>query len=99
MNNKKVFHLLRAAALFTAISLIAVLTFESLHAGHESNCQEENCPVCLVLQIIHNTNKITNTAAQTSLDFSIFNYINLFIFSALLLAPATLVKQKVKLVI
>ena len=99
MNNKKFFRLLHAAALFTALSLFAVLTFEVFHEGYEANCQEENCPVCLVLQIIHNTNKITNTAAQTSVDFSIFDYINLFIFSALLLAPATLVRQKVKLVI
>ena len=97
--NKKFFRLFRLAALLTALSLFAVFTFESLHAGHEEHCHEENCPICLVLQIIHNTNKITNTAALTSIEFSLFNYINLFILSALLLAPATLVKQKVKLVI
>ena len=97
--NKKFFRLFRLAALLTALSLFAVLTFESLHAGHEEHCHEENCPICLVLQIIHNTNKITNTAALTSIEFSLFNYINLFILSALLLAPATLVKQKIKLVI
>ena len=97
--NKKIFHLLRTTALLAALTLFALLAFESFHAGHEEHCHEEDCPVCLVLQIIHNTNKISRTVPQTSIEFSTFNYINLFILSALLLAPATLVKQKVKLVI
>lgn len=97
--NKKIFRLLRAAALLTALSLFALLAFESFHAGHEEHCHEEDCPICLVLQVIRNTNKLTGTTPQTSVEFSAFNYINLFIISALLLAPATLVKQKVKLVI
>lgn len=97
--NKKIFHMLRTTALLTALSLFALLAFESFHAGHEEHCHEEDCPVCLVLQIIHNTNKISRTVPQTSIEFSTFNYINLFIISALLLAPATLVRQKVKLVI
>ena len=99
MTNKKLLGLLRTAALLTVLSLFATLAFEALHAGHEEHCHEEDCSICLVLQVIHNTNKITNTAALTSIEFSLFNYINLFILSALLLAPATLVKQKVKLVI
>ena len=97
--NNKIFQFLRLAALFAAISLLAVITFESLHAGHEEACHEEDCPVCLLLQVIHNTNKIADTPTLESADFSAFSYINLFILSALLLAPATLVKQKVKLVI
>ena len=99
INQKKFFCLLRTAALITALSLFAVLTFEGLHAGHEENCHEENCTICLVLQVIHSTKRISADAPLTSIDFSIFNYINLFILSAFLLAPATLVKQKVKLVI
>jgi len=100
MNNKKIFfRLLRTLALLTALSLFAALTFETLHAGHEEHCHDEDCPICLVLQVIHNTNKISDNASLTSVEFSFFNYINLFILSALLLAPATLVKQKVKLVI
>lgn len=97
--NKKIFHMLRTTALLAALSLFALLAFESFHAGHEEHCHEEDCPVCLVLQIIHNTNKISRTVPQTSIEFSTFNYINLFILSALFFAPATLVKQKVKLVI
>ena len=99
MNNKKFFSLLRSVALLTILSLFSALAFESLHAGHEEHCHEEDCPVCLVLQVIHNTNKLTGTTPLASVEFSAFSYINLFIISALLLVPATLVKQKVKLVI
>ena len=98
-NQKKVSSLLLAAALLTILSLFSVLIFESLHAGHEEHCHEKGCPVCLVLQIIHNTNKIPGLNPLTSIEISVIHYINLFIISALLLAPATLVKQKVKLVI
>ena len=97
--NRKVSHQLRATALLIVLSLFAVLVFESFQAGHEENCHEEDCPICLVLQIIHNTNKIADSTPLTSVEFSAFSYINLFIISALLLAPATLVNQKVKLVI
>ena len=98
-NQKKHFHIFRVAAFLAVLSLFAVLTFEALHAGHEDHCHEENCPICLVLQVIHNTKKISATTPLASIDFSAFNYINLFILSAIFFAPATLVKQKVKLVI
>ena len=98
-NQKKFFRHLQVAALITVLSLFATLTFEAVHAGHEEVCHEENCPVCLVLQIILNNNKISGTTPLTSVEFSAFSYINLFILSVLLLAPATLVRQKVKLVI
>ena len=97
--NNKFSYLLRTAAMLAAFSIFAVLTFEALHAGHEEHCHEGGCPVCLVLQVIHNTNKLTGTTPLASVEFSAFSYINLFIISALLLVPATLVKQKVKLVI
>ena len=91
--------MLRTTALLTALSLFALLAFESFHTGHEESCHEENCQICLVLQVIHNTKKISATAPLDPIDFSAFNYINLFILSAIFFAPATLVKQKVKLVI
>ena len=99
MNNKKHFRLLCAAALLTAISLFAALTFDAFHTGHEAACHEEDCPICLVLQIIHSTEKIGQNAVLTSVEFTNIFFINVIILSALLLAPATLVKQKVKLVI
>ena len=98
-NQKKHFRFFRLTALLAALSLFAVLTFEVLHAGHEESCHEENCPICLVLQVIHNTKKISDPAPLAAIDFSTFNNITLFILSALFFAPATLVKQKVKLVI
>ncbi len=99
MTNKKHFRLLSSVALIAALSLFAVLAFESLHAGHEEHCHEEDCPICLVLQIIHSTNKIGKSSGLVTSEFISFSYINILILSALLLAPATLVKQKVKLVI
>ena len=99
MNNKNLFRLFRAVALITALSLFAVITFETLHAGHEEICHEEDCAICLVLQIIHSTNKIGNKAAAKASEFINFYYISILILSALLPVPATLVKQKVKLVI
>lgn len=99
MNNQKLFRLLRVAALLTTLSLFAVLTFEAFHTGHEAACHEEDCPVCLVLQIIHNTEKIGQNTVSASVEFTSIFYINIILLSALLLAPATLVKQKVKLVI
>ena len=98
-NQKKLFRHFRTTALILVFSLTAILAFQTIHAGHEECCQEENCPVCLLLQVIHNTNKIVNTPPLTSIEFSIYSYINLFIFSALFFVPATLVEQKVKLVI
>ena len=87
-NQKKHFHIFRVAALLAALSLFAVLTFEALHAGHEDHCHEENCTICLVLQVIHNTKKLSASAPLASINFSAFNYINLFILSALFFAPA-----------
>ena len=92
-------NLLRTAALLTALALFTTLSFEALHAGHEANCHDEDCPVCLVLQIIHSTNKIGKSLATATAVHTAFFYINILILSALLIAPATLVKQKVKLVI
>ena len=99
MNNQKLFRLLRIAALLTVISLFAVLSFEAFHTGHEAACHEEDCPICLVLQIIHSTKKIGKSTTTTTAVHTAFFYINILILSALLIAPATLVKQKVKLVI
>ena len=98
-NQKKHFRFFRLTALLATLSLFAVLTFEALHAGHEESCHKENCAICLVLQVIHNTKRFSASVPLASIDFSTINYINLFILSALFFAPATLVKQKVKLVI
>ena len=99
MNNQKLFRLFRTATLLTIISLFAAITFEAFHTEHEAVCHEEDCPICLVLQIIHSTEKIGQNAVLTSVEFTNIFFINVIILSALLLAPATLVKQKVKLVI
>ena len=91
--------LFRAAAILTVITIFFTLTFEAFHAGHEADCHEEDCPVCLVLQIIHSTRKLPQAAVPVLAEFINYYYIRILILSALLLAPATLVRQKVKLVI
>ena len=40
------------SAFILILSLSTALSFESLHAGHEEHCHEENCPVCLVVTTI-----------------------------------------------
>ena len=99
MNNRKPSRLLRTIALLTVFSLFAALTFEAFHTGHEAACHEEECPICLVLQIIHSTKKIGQNTVPASVEFTSIFYVNIILLTALLLAPATLVKQKVKLVI
>jgi len=96
MNKKR---LIASLAACLILAIFSVLAFEALHSGHEADCHEENCPVCLVLQIIR-ANKKTSPAAHAEVaEFISFFYINVVILSALLFVPATLVKQKVKLVI
>ena len=98
-NNSQRSLLLGITAIFISLSLFTAILFETNHKGHEAHCHEDNCPVCFLLQIIHNTNKQTAPIQLISVKFSAFYYINLFVISALLLVPATLVKQKIKLVI
>ena len=95
--NKKSFY--KITALTLAFSIFAVINFETCHCGHEAVCHEEHCPICLVLQIIHSTNEINQHAASASIEFLAFTYLNVLILSVLLLVPATLVQQKVKLII
>ena len=97
LKNKK--RVLASIAVCLILALFSALTFEALHSGHEACCHEEDCPVCLVLQIIR-ANKKTSPADHTAdAEFITFFYINIIVLSAMLFVPATLVKQKVKLVI
>ncbi|EID85669.1 hypothetical protein MSI_04880 [Treponema sp. JC4] len=97
LKNKK--GLFASLAICLIIALFSVLTFEALHSGHEAFCHEEDCPVCIVLQIIRANKKTSPAAHAEAAEFISFFYINVIILSALLFVPATLVKQKVKLVI
>ena len=98
-NKSKSGKLLCLAAVLTAFSLFSIILFESNHKGHEAICHEENCPICLVLQIINNTKEFFEDGHITSAEILSFFSINIIIISAMILAPATLVQQKVKLVI
>ncbi len=42
-----------------AVALFSLLMFEPLHSDHDSaNCHDEDCPICLILQIVQNTIKV-----------------------------------------
>lgn len=97
--NSKATPLFCLTAILVVFSFFAVIFFDSNHKGHEEHCHEESCPICLVLQVIHSTELIGPKIASISIGSLFTININLVIFSAFLLAPSTLVKQKVKLVI
>ena len=80
-------------------SLFVVLSFESLHAGHKGHCHEENCPVCLVLQIIKSNSSTSGSPdCLTSITHFVFAnlIISLFITYFISLTPVT---RKIKLTI
>ena len=95
----KIQKIVRLAACIIVFSLFSAIIFETIHAGHELCCHEEDCPVCFVLQVIHSAKILDNAGSYSAITFIAFSFINLIILSALFFAPATLVKQKVKLVI
>ena len=96
MNKKRAFTSLAICLIFAIFSAMA---FEAFHSGHEASCHEDDCTVCLVLQIIRANKKTSPAAHAEPAEFISFFYINVIILSAILFVPATLVKQKVKLVI
>ena len=97
MMNKK--SALTSLAICLIFAIFSSMAFEAFHSGHEASCHEEDCPVCLVLQIIRANKKTSPAAHAEPAEFISFFYINIIILSAMLFVPATLVKQKVKLVI
>jgi hypothetical protein len=99
MSRKVIRFLKLFTAFFLSFSLLASAAFETFHKGHEETCHEENCAVCLVLQIIHAVNIFSSDISAKASEFTAFFYINIVILSAFICAPRTLVKQKVKLVI
>ncbi len=86
-------------AIILSLSIFSAIVFEAIHAEHEHHCHDEDCAICILLQILHNTNKFSGVTAYTPVESLAFFFINIIILSALLLAPATLVSQKIKLVI
>ena len=98
-NNSKTTPLLCLIAIFVVFSLLSAILFDVHHKKHEEQCQEENCPICLALQIIHNTKIIGHKTDSITIGAIFTINLSLIIFSVFRLVPVTLVKQKVKLVI
>ena len=99
MNKTAFFKLARISALLAVFAIFSALTFEAFHKGHEGHCHEDDCPVCLVLQILHNTTKLSSAVSPLPVNTTAFFYIDIILLSVLVLTPATLVSQKIKLVI
>ena len=90
---------LKLIAISLILSLFATVTFEAFHKGHEENCHDEDCALCLVLQIIHTSHQPSGDIQTSSVEFIALFYTHVLMLSVLFFIPATLVKQKVKLVI
>ena len=90
---------IKIIALFVALALFVLINFESFNADHKDHCHDENCVICLVLQIIQNAKNFLFDSKDTPSNCSYFFYIKTIIFSTFILVPATLVSQKIKLVI
>lgn len=99
MNSNKILKVFKIFSFLFVFALLSALTFEAFHHGHEENCHEEDCAICLVLQIIKTTKSITTKVQKTSVDYIINFYSYILIFATSLLIPRTLVSQKVKLII
>lgn len=86
-------------AILLTVFLFFAVFFEINHAGHEEECHEDGCLVCMVLNIIHNINKNLLTVFAASEKVFYQSIILSFGFSALLFRPCTLVSRKIKLTI
>ena len=89
----------RALSLLLTIAIFTSLTFEAFHTGHEAACHEENCPVCLVLQLVRNTIKLAGKAKVTQVKLPLFYEEFIISLFTIYFISITLVNQKRKLTI
>ena len=90
---KKVSQLIFVIMLFSICSLIF---FEPVHAIH--HCNEEECPVCLLISIIKNQLKTIIPAGlgePVSVNLQILYFF--IAFCSISIADSSLIKQKVRL--
>ena len=89
----------RALSLLLTIAIFTSLTFEAFHTGHEAVCQEDNCPVCLVLQLVRNTIKLAGKARIPQVKLPLFYEEFIISLFTIYFISITLVNQKRKLTI
>jgi hypothetical protein len=94
-NFKKCLYAFAAVVLTAAI--VSSLCFEVFHTGHEENCHEENCAVCLVLEIIHSAQKFSQSFHHPEREFSYFTASLFIVFMEAYLVHQTIVSRKIKL--
>lgn len=89
----------RASAFFFILLLFAAFVFEAVHAGHEDFCHEENCPVCLALQIIKSGAGDFCAPVRSNISLPFAFEIFAVILLAFYFVLPTPVSKKIKLVI
>ena len=87
-------------AVLLVLALFSTLLFEVLHADHASNhCEDENCPVCMLLQIVHSSFRFFGFSSTVSKAvLSVFALISILI-SSIYIFSITPITQKTKLTI
>lgn len=58
MQNSKLNKLRTVLSVLLMIFTIFSVTFAATKLGHDSFCTEDNCPICLVIQIVENNLKL-----------------------------------------
>ena len=100
MNKDVSFHYHPFAALLLVLMLFSALFFEALHADHDSiHCHDENCPVCMVMQIVRASIQFFDSfaAVQKNVVFAFAPFS--CIISSLAIIAVTPITQKTKLTI
>ncbi|MCR4940182.1 MAG: hypothetical protein K5930_08780 [Treponemataceae bacterium] len=91
--------LVALCAMAILLSFAAAVNFEAVHAGHEEHCHVDDCPLCLLLRIIHCTFRTIFFLPSFPGAFSAGLCLSLVTFFSFSFVTPTLVSQKIKLVI
>ncbi len=88
------------AAVLLVFTLFSALFFEAFHADHDSaRCQEENCPICMVMQIVRTQIQFPASSAAVQQNAPSAFASLLCIILSLYTISVTPITQKTKLTI
>ncbi len=87
-------------AAFLVLVLLSTLFFETFHAGHDSNhCEDENCPICMVLQIVRSSFRFFDFSSESIKSVSLAFALISVLISSIYILSITPITQKTKLTI
>lgn len=85
---------------FLVLVLLSTLFFETFHAGHDSNhCEDENCPICMVLQIVRSSFRFFDFSSESIKSVSLAFVLISVLISSIYILSITPITQKTKLTI